>query len=1802
MTKKGKRFSSMLFASLFLLTSTFGNGFKPVKAEKLSTKELAKQILQQKLEESTLKTKDKAESLNENAPLKKDNPNEIVRVIVQLKGTPSVKGSKSTSEVISSQNDIKSQVEKLSGAKLQKSFGYLVNGFSMDVKRSEIDKIKAVSGVSSVTEAKMYYTDMKNSNELTQAYSVWKDYGFKGEGMVVSIIDTGIDYTHKDMKLTDPSKAKLNQNNVLKAGDKGKFYTDKVPYGYNFADENQNVTDSGVGEFHGMHVAGIVAANGNASDVDTYKAVQGVAPEAQVLAMKVFSNNKDRKGAYDDDVIAAIESSVLHGADIINMSLGSSAGFQDENDPEQLAIKNATDKGVLCVISAGNSAISTTQSGWNTPQTNLLGTVDTAMVGAPGLSKDSLCVASYENTKKLVYAFDFVAGSTQGKVNYAIGGGEPEKVITDLQNVVDCNIGQTTDFTSDVKGKVALIKRGTLSFSQKVLNAQNAGAIGAIVYDNKGNDPLQMSVDASIAIPSVGIGNADGLKLKSYLPNLQVKFTGALVSMDNSIKDDMSPFTSFGPTPNLDFKPEISGVGGNVYSTINNNKYEVMNGTSMASPDVAGSEALVIQALKTKNLGLSGRDLVEFAKNTVINTAKVLVDKNYGNGTVPYTPRRQGAGLIQTENAINNSVIAVDDSGKAAFSLKEIGKTKSFDITLKNYDSKSFTYNLSGNVLSEKVLDEYGHFSDYVIPGATLTFSNSSVTVPAKGQIKVTATITLPDSFSSEQFAEGYINLTNTDSKSPSLVVPYIGFYGSWSKPAIVDQPAWSNDSLIGRTGLVRDKSVGSNGYATHYLGLSNGSIDPNKIAISPNNDSLADTAIPYLSFLRNAKTVDVNIVTKDGETEKVIRHVSTDNKVSRDFLDSQDGDGGIKFYGTGSWDGSYYNAKTGEMEVVPDGQYYLKVSSKVDLPNATAQDLYFPVKVDTKAPKVTITSGESSNGNGTYTVKFKVSDEGVGINPAYTMIFVNGNSVKPSISYDSASDTYSADVNIESGVPNEIAVDYALNIGESTVKVDSPVVFSNVNDGLKLGSNDVDKDNIYVVKGSVTSKVAELTINGTKADINSDLSFTAPVKLTSGDNSITVSGKDTDGKDLVTKGSYTVSLDTVKPVISITSPTLLENDVVNTTSNAVELKGKVTDDLSSAKDLTVKCNDTALDDSEYDASTGEFDVIAPVSGNTKVTLEAADASGNTVTKTITVIATINDAPLNITFDNLKGFTVMDPAAIHDDTFTITGTVNHKPDQFKINGNDVTVNNDNTFSMTVKLSQGANKFLVYAVDKGQTTPSYNYTYEILYDSEKPVFTITDPKVWEDGKVYINTDTLTIKGSAYDNTYGYTLFVNGDCVVSRDNFPNAGEIGNKKDFSYDVKVVTGDIVTIDMVDEFGNETVKKYEVVVDKTAPTAPVITSSNTAATNKDVLVKLASDPKDTDVTKIEYSFDNTNFVPYSSPLAIEENATVYARAYDKAGNVSSVSSLSVNNIDKVAPVVTVSGIEDGGKYDGKLAAPLINATDNVKLASLVETLDGKPYDGKDITAVGDHNLVITATDSASNVTTKSYKFTVNAVITSATSSSDVTNVVSNSSSNNVVFTLSGTTVLSSNVLNGLVGLDKQITIVVNAPAGSVSPTVTWIFNTKDIDKSKIKDIDLSMNDTSAFASAIGKTDKNAQILSFKYHGDLPAPAQLKVKVDPKLVVNGKVFFYYYNPDTKKAELIKGTNQDGSWNVDGDGYALVTITHCSDYFFSSVAPVSPKSGSLPKTGSFIDTNIMLAFGSLFIASGAAFIWKRRKRA
>lgn len=1237
MKKSNQKFLSLVLTAALTFSVVGGINWANVKAQQNSSKKTAvnastlSQKYSAKDNANWLKSKYGKDFVpNENQPITV-NPNEVIRVIVQLKDKPTLEfGTKGLASIKSTQSIVKSKVKSLEGAKIRNTYTDVVNGFSMTVKRSEINKIKAIPEVKSVTEAKMYYPDMTSAKSLTQAYDTWKDYGYKGKGMVVSIIDSGIDWTHKDMKITDPSQEKIKTKTPEGPG---KYYSDKVPYGYNFAELNSNIIDTG--DMHGMHVAGIVGANGSADEVSKNKAIQGVAPECQLLAMKVFANDPNIGGAYSDDIVAAIEDSVKHGADVINMSLGSNCGFQDSEEPEAKAIKNATDKGVMVVVSAGNSQ-------YNTAPYKISGLYDTGDIGSPGITKDTLQVASYENTKIQLFNLDYTSTSGNGSFTYEVNNVNPKDVLKGDVELVECGLGQVSDFTGkDLNGKMAIVSRGTITFAEKEVNAQKAGAKGIIIYNNLNADGTDrgyiggMVVDPTVTIPVIGMLHADGTALIAKISDgLKVQYNGKLTPVDNPNANDMASSTSWGPAPSLDFKPEISAPGGNIWSTVNSNQYENMSGTSMASPHTAGSEALILQALKSKNLGITGRDLVDLAKTTTINTAKTIMDKFHN--TVPYSPRRQGAGLVQIEDAVKNSVSIKDDNGNAAVALKEIGKTKTFTLNLKNYSDTPATYTLSdiGGVLTEQSKTINTMSYDKKIAGATITYNNNTVTVPAKGTATVNVTITLPEAFATEQFVEGYVKFTsNSTAINPSLVVPYIGFYGDWSKEDNIDAPNYDSDnSYFGYTKIL---SLGSDNNSLYYLGYigddedGNPIIDKDKIAISPNGDGNNDNVYPFLSLLRNAKTIKIQVLDKDG---KIINQFATANNVRKAvFADTRSNP--YEQSMDWMWKGTAYDNASKSLKTVPDGQYYIDYVTKIDMPNATEKHLKVPVKVDTVAPTIDVLSSASASSKD-YKLQWKVNDSLSG-DEGVAVVYLNGVKQKLAVNIDD-NGVYSCNLVLSENKLNSITIgasDYAANIASKTFNVKEGNVPFNLTFNNLSSRMTVDKSNLTVT-GSVSYTPSVFKINGKDVTIKDDMTFSTDLTFKEGRNIVSVYVVDIDGKTVLKDFSYKVDCDTVAPLIEVTSPTIYNDSTVYTNTNSIKLVGKVSDNTFGYK-FYINGDQkfmVSLDGESGSAATERtFSYDLPVTNNSSIELKAVDLFGHETIKNINVVIDTEKPVITVT-------------------------------------------------------------------------------------------------------------------------------------------------------------------------------------------------------------------------------------------------------------------------------------------------------------------------------------------------------------------------------------------------------------------------------------------------------------------------------------------------------------------------------------------------------------------------------------------
>ena len=905
-----------------------------------------------------------------------------VKVIVETDNKPAIekesniKSARFQQAVKSSESEVKNTTEnidsklKKQNVKLDKDeeFSAVITGFSAKIKAKDIDKLINQRGVKKVT-LQMQAQRPKNgaspnlmtAPSMIKADTLWNTYQFTGQGMLVSIIDTGVDPNHKDMKLSTDVESKYKSeadvNKVIQAnGLRGKWFSRKIPYGYNYADESQEIRDSGIGGYHGMHVAGIVAANGDEKD----KGVRGVAPNAQLLAMKVFSNDALVSTVYEEVWLKAIDDSIKLGADVLNMSLGMGSGYsRDGASPTNEAFNKAKKAGVVCAVAMGNDRV--TNWGGNA-KTNLATNPDVGVAGHPAVTDPSYSVASMENLKLM--GRNVLVEGTDIKLPTGNAEGENEKSSTDMVEYVDCGDGNAdSDYDGkEVKGKIALVQRGARSFNEKALLAESKGAVGIIIYNTPtGSDLSTMSGMELKDFPSVFIKNKDGnklLELKKTNEHQKIQIT-QVKSVDNPQAGQMSTFSSWGITPDLRLKPDIAGVGGNIYSTVNDNKYTLMSGTSMATPQVAGASALVMQRLYKDGLLKRTSDgkpdpQQEFLTVLVMmNTATPVKDTEV-NGASLYTPKQQGAGLVNLENAVKTDVTikATSDNDKKEDGKLEVGEVgEQFNATfkLKNYSKdKDITFTPRYISLKDEVKD--GRYTEHSSVAKEETLD--PVTVPANGEVEYKATISTKD-IDKNQFAQGYVVFESKD--NPTLSIPYTGFKGDWSEPQFIDNmPDFSDkvnyapvvypDGGIDKTGFMRRKTQGG----WEYWNAWNVDGKPTVFVNANQEDGFNTEITPVISVMRNALDVKYDILDSKG---KVLRNLFIDPVLLKVNSLYKGGDSQYRFQYVPA--GSAWDFKDNTEKSVDEGTYTYQITGHIDYKNAKPQKYQYNIVVDNTKPEI---------------------------------------------------------------------------------------------------------------------------------------------------------------------------------------------------------------------------------------------------------------------------------------------------------------------------------------------------------------------------------------------------------------------------------------------------------------------------------------------------------------------------------------------------------------------------------------------------------------------------------------------------------------------------------------------------------------------------------------------------------------------------------------------------------------------------------------------------------------------------------
>lgn len=830
--------------------------------------------------------------------------------------------AKEMKKIYEEQAALKAEIEKVVDVEFKYAYSTITNGLAVKVKYRDCTKLWDVPGVKEVVYSYEYLLPEDDTvtdyvTDIATLAGAKSSSDYRGQGMVIGVLDTGLQTSHEAFSV-NPTNVKMGVEDVAEVLDDtmaqlfSYFYggqlltasdvyvSDKVPYAYDYADVDNDVnpnlsTMEEVGNEHGTHVAGIAAGNNG-------KGFEGAAPDAQLAIFKVFSD--ESSGASTIDIVAALNDAVVLGVDVINMSLGSACGFSVESQGSayQQFYDAVYDAGINLVCSAGNQYMAGLGTNYSYGTTSWL---DQGTISSPSSISGSFSVASYdtENVKELAiilggvpaifnnavidqntskqcdFVSELVGDSTENK--------EFEFAYAGLGTVSECN-------SANLKGKIALVKRGDISFTDKVINAEACGAVAVVIYNNVPGSRFNPVVEGC-NIPCCAISLEDGNKV------LASGRTDAQVGHNTYIYGGtLSQFSSWGPLANLQLKPEITTYGGSVYSAYPNSSsdgYELMSGTSMASPNMAGNVAIVKQYLQSRFYAdeLKLENVSDMTYQLLMSTAVPQVNRD--NNEL-YGPRRQGAGLINVDGALNTpAYLYVKGQQKTKIELGDDPSRSgvyAFTFTLSNMSGETVSYEIDTDVLTTSLSSD-----GVTLEGVNLAIEDSKntygvngkgylngnvVNVEAHSEVIVSVKITLSNETKASldalydygTYIEGYVRLYALGDNDIDLSIPYLAFYGDWDAAPILDANAFEGGA-VGYESALLAYYYGGNyllRMGSYKYNVPTGYVEPeisqDHNAIAPLNEYAAFGIYSvYMGLLRNASYLTYEIY--DAETGELL-------------------------------------------------------------------------------------------------------------------------------------------------------------------------------------------------------------------------------------------------------------------------------------------------------------------------------------------------------------------------------------------------------------------------------------------------------------------------------------------------------------------------------------------------------------------------------------------------------------------------------------------------------------------------------------------------------------------------------------------------------------------------------------------------------------------------------------------------------------------------------------------------------------------------------------------------------------------
>ena len=937
-----------------------------------------------------------------------EDPARVVGVIVQLEDGASREGA------IDEINRAVAAQFPGASAQVEREYDNVLTGFALKAPAGALDAIRRAPGVrAAFLEREGHVNDgatLDSEGGLEAARNGGQDpanlsaqlmmrtdqVAQKGEGKVIAVIDTGVDTTHQAFTgelagtppLTPQKVAALTSQ--LGEGKTGVYISQKFPFAYDYADgDNDASPREGGSGFHGTHVAGIAAGNADK--------IVGTAPNAQVIVAKVTRSEDD--ALLDSALLASLDDMLVLHPDVINLSLGWTAGMDNEADTVYATVyKKLQDAGITVNAAAGN-AFSTgygNNSGKGLPYAS---DPDSSVIDEPATYSSVVAVASVENA--LIRNAFTVNGKDIGYQRSRGMNGEKVAYFSDLPagtyEYVDAGFASEEDvaalkekYPDGLAGKIALVSRGKMTYQKKVENLYDLHPAGILVYNNVSVGSLIIMNLTTQDLPAAFISQADGQAMLDA-PEHKLSIAEGQVLPQSSIYE-ASEFSSWGVSPDLRLKPEIAAPGGNVFSSIPNGAYEQTSGTSMATPQMAGISAIVLQRVQSDPLfaSMSARQQADVVQNLIMGTARPLTDAAQTTGAL-YSPRKQGAGLVDalaaTTSSVYPTVVGAAEQSRPKADLGDGTKGWHFDVTLHNLSGTAATYELSSQALSEIVDGGFftEHSSDWRGHGVEITYSGAAsasaegatVTVPASGEATVGIDVTPGSEFASYvadntpngTFLDGFVRFASKTDGQPDLAVPYLGFYGDWGKAPIFDALASVGGAHTRASDIVNGQTGASLGYNPLVkVADRTGNPNPQRYVISRSTASGAPTILePRTGTLRSVHSLTSTYTNEAGET---VFSVTNHQNWKSVYLTSTEENTWVEAY----HESTAFDANAEKFAQMPDGAYTLRIAASNDGPSRAEQSISYNFRLDTKAPVISdlVYSGKDEG----FVVTFDVTDD----------------------------------------------------------------------------------------------------------------------------------------------------------------------------------------------------------------------------------------------------------------------------------------------------------------------------------------------------------------------------------------------------------------------------------------------------------------------------------------------------------------------------------------------------------------------------------------------------------------------------------------------------------------------------------------------------------------------------------------------------------------------------------------------------------------------------------------------------------